>query len=73
MMQPPARDVGQSHTSNTFMVDSLLQTDSSHSKGTAFSTPDVSVTGVAEDEDDEMSSYMAMASSLVTGGSSDKT
>ena len=57
---------GQLHTSNhqssnAFMVDNILQSEPSQKTAPA--------ADVMADEDDEMSSYMAMASSLISGGS----
>lgn len=60
--QPPVVNTVDTQASSVFMVDSLLQSDSSHKPSSNFESP---VVDEAE-EDDEMSSYMAMASSLVT-------
>lgn len=63
--QPP-------QTSNAFMVDSLLHTETTGAPSKTvggFDAPVLTseVTAEVAEEDDEMSSYMAMANSLVTG------
>lgn len=65
----PANPVQQSQSSNAFMVDSLLQSDTTHkvSNFDTNATNEASATDMVDD-DDEMSSYMAMANRLVTGG-----
>ena len=66
--------IQQSQTSNTFMVDNLLHSDDSgvpnKTVGGLSSSFVTSSTAEAGDDEDEMSSYMTMANSLVSGGTS---
>lgn len=70
VMNNQAPVVQQSHsTSNSFMVDNLLQSNTScaPSKTTVAYSADVAPAAHAVEDDDEMSSYMTLANSIVSG------